>query len=428
MHRRYAALRTILSVPVALALLLVCAEGIEAQRPAAESPRAVSGQPAPRLAPLAQAEWTDAQKAIVARFGTAGQADNDLATYLHHPVLAENIMPFERYISNESTLAPRQRELLVLRTAWLCRSAYVWAHHAEAGRKAGLTADDFTRIARGPEASGWDAFDAALLRAADELHDSAFVGDSTWRLLSSRYGTPELMDAIFTVAEFTMVADTLNSLGVQIESRFTERPPAAVPPHKITVRNDDRLIGKQARITPLEPSEWSPEVRQWLDRSGSGRAVAAIYRTYARHLPMDQPRTRVSEHIRQTSTLTPRVREMLIMRIGLLCRSEYEWAAHAPAGRRTGMTDDDIRRIVKGPESGGGAPLDLALLRSVDEIYEHDTVSDQTWSALAAGLDAKQLLDVLITTGGYRMVSMALNSLGVQLEPNAIRFPADLSR
>ncbi len=196
-----------------------------------------------------------------------------------------------------------------------------------------------------------------------------------------------------------------------------------------TVRSDDRLIGKTARITPLEPSEWTPEVRQWLDRSGSGRPVAAIYRTYARHLAMDQPRTAVSEHIRQTSTLTPRVREMLIMRIGLLCRSEYEWAAHAPGGRRTGMTEEDVHRIVVGPDgAGGGNPLEVALLRAVDELYRDDLVTEKTWNAMAAGLDTRQLLDVLITTGGYRMVSMALNTFGVQLEAGAVRFPADLSR
>jgi alkylhydroperoxidase family enzyme len=409
-------------------VLLCCAAGLTAQRQGAESSRVAVAASSPRVAPVPERDWTDVQRSLVAQYGAAGHADNDLATYLHHPVLAGNIMPFERYISNESTLTPRHRELLILRTAWLCRSGYVWAHHAESAKKAGFTADELMRIARGPETSGWDAFDAAIVRAADELHVSAFVSDPTWSVLSSRYGTAELMDAVFTVAEFTMVADTLNSIGVQIEDRFTERLPSAVPFHAAAVRNDDRLIGKKARITPLEPSEWSPEVRQWLDRSGSGRPVAAIYRTYARHLPMDQPRTRVSEHIRQTSTLTPRVREMLIMRIGLLCRSEYEWAAHAPAGRRTGMTDEDVRRIVKGPDSGGGAPLELALLRAVDELYEHDAITDQTWSALSGGLDTRQLLDVLITIGGYRMVSMALNTLGVQLEPNAVRFPADLSR
>ncbi|MEP7309436.1 MAG: carboxymuconolactone decarboxylase family protein [Acidobacteriota bacterium] len=411
-----------------LSLLLIGGATAHAQTGPAPASGWRASAAEPRIPPVAESERSEAERALVARFGTGGRADNDLATYLRHPVLAANIMPFERYIANESTLPPRHRELLILRTAWLCRADYVWAHHADSAKKAGMTAEELVRIARGPDAPGWDPFEASLLRAADELHVSAFISDGTWNALAARYKTPEMMDAVFTVAEFTMVAGTLNSIGVQIEDRFKDRLPANIPSHVATARNDERLIGKNARVTPLEPAEWSPEVRQWLDRSGSGRPVAAIYRTYARHLPMDQPRTQVSEHIRQTSTLTPRVREMLIMRIGLLCRSEYEWAAHAPAGRRTGMTDADVDRVVNGPDSGGGEVLEIALLRAVDELYRDDVVSQKTWSALAAGLDTKQLLDVLITAGGYRMVSMALNSLGVQLEPGAVRFPASLSR
>src|SRR5436189_2131276 len=75
---------------------------------------------APRISPVPEREWTDAQRAVVSKFGSGGSAANDLGIYLHHPVLAQNIMPFERYISSESTLSPRHRELLILRTAWLC--------------------------------------------------------------------------------------------------------------------------------------------------------------------------------------------------------------------------------------------------------------------------------------------------------------------
>jgi alkylhydroperoxidase family enzyme len=381
----------------------------------------------PRIAPMPESSFTGAHRQIVMTHGQDGKATNDLLTYLNHPVLARNIMPFERYIATESTLPPRHRELLILRTAALCRSDYVWAHHAPAARKAGITADELTRIARGPDAPGWQPFEATLLRAADQLHVSAFVDDPTWNALAARYDTRQLMDAVFTVAEFTMIAGTVNSVGVQLEAGFQDRLPSDIPARAGATRNDERLVGKSARITPLEPSEWSPEVRQWLDRSGSGRPVAAIYRTYARHLAMDQPRTLVSEHIRQTSTLSPRVRELLIMRIGLLCRSEYEWAAHAPAGRRAGMTDADVQRVIAGPDAEGNA-AETALLRAVDELYRDDVVSDATWTALSATLDAKQLLDVLITIGGYRMVSMALNTFGVQLEPGAERFPASLSR
>jgi 4-carboxymuconolactone decarboxylase len=76
----------------------------------------------------------------------------------------------------------------------------------------------------------------------------------------------------------------------------------------------------------------------------------------------------------------------------------------------------------------GASPTEAALLRAVDELSGHDVISDKTWADLSQTFDAKQLLDILTTTGGYRMVSMALNSFGVQLEPGGVRFPESLPR
>jgi alkylhydroperoxidase family enzyme len=376
-----------------------------------------------RLAPIPEQRWTGEHRAIVARFGPGGRATNALRVYLHHPVLAQNILPFERYISSESTLEPRHRELLILRTAWLARSEYVWAQHADIARRVPITAEELTRIARGPDAPGWTPFEAALLRAVDELLVDAFVSDRTWAALTAQYETRQIMDAVFTVTEFTMVAGTVNSLGVEVDEGLRDRLPSGIPAQPVAARTNERLIGKQPRIPPLEPAEWPPDVQKWLARYGS-RAVPNIYRTYARHLALDQPRTAVSEHIRRDSTLSQRIRELLIVRIGVLCRSEYEWAAHAPALRRAGMTDSEIQRVVDGP--GTGNDVEAVLLRAVDELHRDYVVSDATWRQLAASFDSKQLLDILTTIGGYRMVSMALNTLGVQLESGAERFPASL--
>jgi alkylhydroperoxidase family enzyme len=90
------------------------------------------------------------------------------------------------------------------------------------------------------------------------------------------------------------------------------------------------------------------------------------------------------------------------------------------------MSDADLARIVAGPEHPNDDPVEQALLRATDEIYRDDVVSDETWDALAAVLDTEQLLDVLIAIGGYRMFSMAINTFGVQLDPNPARFPPQL--
>jgi 4-carboxymuconolactone decarboxylase len=381
----------------------------------------------PRIAPIDEAAASAEQRAVLRLGDDTGTGANELRTYAHHPVLAANLLPFARYISTASTLPARHRALLILRTAWLTRSAYTWAHHAKAARRAGMNDGDLERIARGPAASGWQPVEATLLRVADELHVDAFVSDATWQALIAEYDTQRTMDAVFTVAEMTMIAGTVNSLGVAIDDAAGPAMPTAVPYRLDVQPTTGRLIGRAARITPLEPAEWTPDVRAWLDRSGSGRPVAAIYRTYARHLAMDKPRTLVSEHIRQTSTLSARDRELLILRIGWLCRSEYEWAAHAPAGRRAGLTAADFARII-GPTAPSSTPpadagVDAHLIRAVDELHRDDVVSDATWRALAAAYDTRQMLDILTTIGGYRMVSMALNTFGVQLEAGAERFP-----
>ena len=188
---------------------------------------------APRIQPLPDAQWTDVHRQLVKTYARDEAVPNDLRTLLIYPELVNDLLPFERYISNESTLSPRHREILILRTAWLCRSGYEWARHAGAARKAGLTDDDLKRIARGPDERGWDPFEKALLQAADELHVSSFVSDRTWGVLTGRYNTQQAIDAVFTVAEFTMISGMVNSLGVQIESG-SRRPFAgrrAVPRH-----------------------------------------------------------------------------------------------------------------------------------------------------------------------------------------------------
>ena len=381
----------------------------------------------PRVAPVPENQRSSEQQTVAAKFASAGMP-NAVATYLNHPALAEHILPYEHYVWNGSTLPPRHRAIVGLRTAWLTRSSYLWAHRAGPARQAGLTDEALTRIAQGPDAKGWDGFEATLLRAADELHVDSFVADATWRALAARYDTNQLIDLVDNVGAVTMHAGAINSLGVEMESDATDRLPSGMAYTVAAQRTNLRLIGKEARIPPLRPDQWTPELRQRFDPDGAGRGAANVFVTFVRNPPADRLRGPVNQHILNGTTLSPRQRELLLMRIGVLCRSEYEWAAHSRSGRRVGMNDADVARIVAGPDSGGGDPIETAMLRATDELYRDDRVSDSTWSALAKVLDTRQLLDMLIAVGGYRATSMAINSAGVQLDANMadFRFPPAL--
>lgn len=114
-------------------------------------------------------------------------------------------------------LSGRHREILILRTGWNCDSAYELTQHQRVALSIGMTRDDLHRIHAGPDAEGWDPFEAALCRAADELHAEQRISDATWATLAERYDDEELIEATMLPGYYHLVSFVLNTLGVPIE-------------------------------------------------------------------------------------------------------------------------------------------------------------------------------------------------------------------
>jgi 4-carboxymuconolactone decarboxylase len=181
----------------------------------------------PRIPPVERSAADPAQLELLGEPGSPTL--NVTATVAQHPVLAKAWLPFARHVLVSSTLPARDRELLILRIGWLCRAEYEWGHHAVLARSTGLTDDELRRITRGPEAEGWSAHDSALLRAVDELHDEARIGDATWAALAERYTTQQMMDVVFTVGEYNLVSMALRSFGVEREEGVEGFPAEGSP-------------------------------------------------------------------------------------------------------------------------------------------------------------------------------------------------------
>jgi 4-carboxymuconolactone decarboxylase len=187
----------------------------------------VSGQRVSRarVSPLPPSEWTDAHREALGTLGRGDQTVDVFKTCLRNLALCRAWMPFTRYIlSAENGIAAREKEMLILRTSFLCNADYDWAHHVPGAKRAGLTDEDIIRISKGPDAAGWNAADRALLRAADELHRDQHITDATWTLLKQRYSDNQLMDLVLTVGQYTLVSMFLNSAGVQLEPGFSGLP------------------------------------------------------------------------------------------------------------------------------------------------------------------------------------------------------------
>jgi 4-carboxymuconolactone decarboxylase len=178
----------------------------------------------PRIAPV-----TNVTEEVQELFDKGGlrTADgsplNIFGTLAHHPALLRRWLVFATHVLAKNSLTPRDRELLILRAGWRCNSQYEFSQHALIALRSDIDADEVQRTKLAVADGGWSDHDAALLNAADELHDDACISDKTWKTLASRLTDQQMLDVIFTVGNYHVVSFALNSCGVQLDEGV---PPA----------------------------------------------------------------------------------------------------------------------------------------------------------------------------------------------------------
>lgn len=183
-----------------------------------------------RLPPLPPGEWPAEMPDVLAamtppkvrhpfpeRREDRPKGRNVLGLFAHHPELARAFLTFNGHILFATTLDPRQRELIVLRVAHRRDAAYEWAQHRAAAHDEQITDDEVARVRVGPDAEGWDPLDAALLRATDELLDDARIGEATYALLADHLSTEQLLDVVFTVGAYEVVAMAMRTFDLPLD-------------------------------------------------------------------------------------------------------------------------------------------------------------------------------------------------------------------
>jgi alkylhydroperoxidase family enzyme len=169
----------------------------------------------PRIQPISLDDADAPTRELFDRIPPPMRAMNVFRTFANHPDLIGAWLGFGAYLLRSSTLEPRLRELVVLRVGWQCRSPYEWGQHVIIGRKSGVLDADLQRLTQGPDAEGWSVAEAAALRATDELIERHTLGDATWTDLTVHFTTQQILDLIFLVGHYQLVAGALNALRVE---------------------------------------------------------------------------------------------------------------------------------------------------------------------------------------------------------------------
>ena len=211
----------------ALLAAVVLAGCAAPESPPAAEPAAAPAPPAAAPATSAVMRVAEFEHLTTPRVDLSNEADGESPLRRACPESQENCQVYWAYTGNwmRNTILPvRDRELLILRTAWLSRGDYIWGRHDEIGQEAGLTAEEIARVTQGPDAAGWSDFDATLLRVADELHTSRYVTDDTWNALGAQYNADQQREAVQIVGSYTQLAMFQNTLGVQLPDGYMGLP------------------------------------------------------------------------------------------------------------------------------------------------------------------------------------------------------------
>jgi alkylhydroperoxidase family enzyme len=178
---------------------------------------------APRIQPLRDDQLSPDQEEALKDF-RPGPVLNIFRTLVNAPKALTRFNAWGGYVlSRRNDLPAREREIVILRIGYLCKSGYEWTQHHRIGLREGLSADEIARIKQGADA-GWNPADAALIRASDELHADQFITDATWTALRQHFSEKQCMDVVFTAGQYTQVSMMLNTFGVQLDEGQTLDP------------------------------------------------------------------------------------------------------------------------------------------------------------------------------------------------------------
>lgn len=168
--------------------------------------------------------WRRMRFAITGDDSDPGPAENIPGihfTMMRHAQLWEKISGLAIQLSAHGKIKPRERELVILRTGWLCRAPFEWGEHVKFAKQLGISSEEIERVTAGSEAKGWNAHESAILSAVEELHSDAMISDETWHTLRDTYSEEQCFELTVLVGQFITTAFWLNSLRIPLGAGIT---------------------------------------------------------------------------------------------------------------------------------------------------------------------------------------------------------------
>lgn len=179
-----------------------------------------------------------------------------------------------------------------------------------------------------------------------------------------------------------------------------------------------------ARIPYPDPKSLDADTQEALGKL----APLNIFRMLAGGEGLLRAFTRMGNYLLRKTKLDPVLREIAIVRTGVLSKATYEVFQHEGISRQIGMSDALIAAIHKGPDDHAFDPLQRLVMAYTDDIVRNVRASDATFKPLLERLSLKEVQELTVTIGYYMMVSRFLETFGIEVEKPSEHKPLKFDR
>lgn len=176
----------------------------------------------PRIPYPPREEWTDDTREVMAFWGEPnaweeGSQANSIKLVANHPDLGKAFNVWGKHLLVTNAVPLRDRELIILRVAWLIKSLYEWHNHVGYALNLGMRIEEIAAVKGGVDGWNWSEQDRAVLKGVDELLETNDLSDATWAELSSFYDKRQMLDFVHTVGHYVMMGWALKATRLPLE-------------------------------------------------------------------------------------------------------------------------------------------------------------------------------------------------------------------
>ena len=175
--------------------------------------------PPPRMAQVRPEEFTEETRDFLNRWSGGSFKDSDsnpvLKTFAHNPLVAGLFSSFNIHLLTTNSLPVKQRQIAIMRTAWITRAVYMWSSHLNTSLRAGLDDAMFEPLKHGAGHPYFTPFENTVIRATEELVANRTIGAENWAALTAEWDDRQMLDFMFTVGCYVTPAAIMRATRVQ---------------------------------------------------------------------------------------------------------------------------------------------------------------------------------------------------------------------